>query len=162
MKLIYRPEIDGLRAIAVLSVIFYHAEFILFNQKILQGGFGVDIFFVISGYLISSILLKEYYKDKKISLSNFYKRRIRRIIPALLIVTLFSSLLSFYFLLPESLIKFAKTIIFSISFLSNMFFWHSQTVYGAEESFLSPLLHTWSLSVRTILYFLPLIANNYH
>ena len=159
MKLIYRPEIDGLWAIAVLSVIFYHAEFILFNQKILQGGFlGVDIFFVISGYLISSILLKEYYKDKKISLSNFYKRRIRRIIPALLIVTLFSSLLSFYFLLPESLIKFAKTIIFSISFLSNMFFWHSQTVYGAEESFLSPLLHTWSLSVEEQFYiFYPLL-----
>ncbi len=159
MKLIYRPEIDGLRAIAVISVILYHAEFILFNQKILQGGFlGVDIFFVISGYLISSILLKEYYKNKKISLPDFYKRRIRRILPALLIVILFSSLLSFYFLLPESLLKYSKTVIFSISFLSNMFFWHSQTVYGAEESFLSPLLHTWSLSVEEQFYiFYPLL-----
>lgn len=159
MKLAYRPEIDGLRAIAVFSVIFYHAEFTMYGQKIFKGGFlGVDIFFVISGYLISSILLKEFVKNKKISLSNFYKRRIRRILPALIVVTFFSCLLSIFILLPESLIGFSKTVIYSLSFLSNMYFWHAQTVYGAENSFLSPLLHTWSLSVEEQFYiFYPLL-----
>lgn len=153
MKLLYKPEIDGLRALAVLSVIVYHSDFIFHNIKILKGGFlGVDIFFTISGYLITSILLKEYSKNKKISLINFYERRIRRILPALLIVILTTSFLSILILLPESLYKFAKTILFSISFLTNMYFWKSQTVYGAEESFLSPLLHTWSLSVEEQFY----------
>lgn len=153
MKLLYKPEIDGLRALAVLSVIVYHSDFIFHNIKILKGGFlGVDIFFTISGYLITSILLKEYSKNKKISLINFYERRIRRILPALLIVILTTSFLSILILLPESLYKFANTILFSISFLTNMYFWKSQTVYGAEESFLSPLLHTWSLSVEEQFY----------
>ena len=117
MKIDYRPEIDGLRAIAVISVIFYHAEFTLYGQKIFQGGFlGVDIFFVISGYLITSILLNEYVKNKKISLSNFYERRIRRILPTLIVITFFSCFLSVFILLPESLIGFSKTVIYSLSF----------------------------------------------
>ena len=159
MKLSYRPEIDGLRAIAVLSVVLYHSDLIFNNFKIFKGGFlGVDIFFTISGYLITSILLKEQFQNKKISLINFYKRRIKRILPTLLIVILTSSILSIFILLPESMEKFAKTVQFSISFLSNIFFWYSQTVYGAEESFLSPLLHTWSLSVEEQFYiFYPLL-----
>ena len=80
IKLNYRPEIDGLRAIAVISVIIYHIEFFIFGKKILTGGFlGVDIFFVISGYLITLLIVKEFLKDKKISFKNFYFRRAKRI-----------------------------------------------------------------------------------
>ena len=85
MKINYRPEIDGLRAIAVSSVIFYHAQINIFGTKIFEGGFiGVDIFFVISGYLITSIIYKEIKSDGNFSFAYFYQRRIRRILPALL------------------------------------------------------------------------------
>ena len=94
MKINYRPEIDGLRAIAVLSVILYHAEIQIFNSQFFKGGFlGVDIFFVISGYLISSIILKELILTNKFSYSNFYERRIRRILPVLIFVIICSFLL---------------------------------------------------------------------
>ena len=86
-KIRYFPEIDGLRAIAVLSVLIYHANISINEIKIFSGGFlGVDVFFVISGYLITSILLKDYKKNNKISIRFFYERRIRRIFPALLFV----------------------------------------------------------------------------
>ena len=82
----YRPEIDGLRAIAVISVIFYHAQITIFNFQPFKGGFiGVDIFFVISGYLITSIIFKELILTNKFSFKYFYERRIRRILPALLL-----------------------------------------------------------------------------
>ena len=81
MKLIYRPEIDGLRGIAVFSVILYHSNFTLFGHTLFQGGFiGVDIFFVISGYLITTLILKEIYKTNQFSFKYFYERRIRRIL----------------------------------------------------------------------------------
>jgi len=80
MKIKYRPEIDGLRAIAVLSVFFYHAQIFILNKQIFKGGFiGVDIFFVISGYLITSIILKELITNDSFSFKNFFERRIRRI-----------------------------------------------------------------------------------
>ena len=86
MNLKYRPDIDGLRAISVFSVIFYHANFIFFDKEIFSGGFiGVDIFFVISGYLITSLILNEL-SHNNFSISNFYTRRIRRIIPMLFFV----------------------------------------------------------------------------
>ena len=85
MKLNYRPEIDGLRAIAVVAVIFYHAQITIFDYQFFKGGFiGVDIFFVISGYLITSIILKELLTNGSFSFKHFYERRIRRILPALL------------------------------------------------------------------------------
>ena len=87
MSINYRPDIDGLRAIAVISVIFYHADNSINNFKILSGGFvGVDIFFVISGFLITSIILKELNSAGNFSFKNFYIRRIKRIIPVLLLV----------------------------------------------------------------------------
>ena len=153
MKIKYRAEIDGLRALAVISVIFYHLNIYFFNFKFFQGGFlGVDIFFVISGYLITSILLREYYEKNRISLKDFYQRRARRILPALLVVIIASCVISFFLLFPSSLIKFSKSVIYSLSYVSNFFFWYSQTVYGAESSFLSPLIHTWSLSVEEQFY----------
>jgi peptidoglycan/LPS O-acetylase OafA/YrhL len=85
MKLVYRPEIDGLRAIAVVAVILYHAKITILGYQPFKGGFiGVDIFFVISGYLITTIILKEIYVTNNFSLKKFYERRIRRILPALL------------------------------------------------------------------------------
>ena len=91
MKLTYRPEIDGLRAIAVGAVILYHAQITIFGHKPFKGGFiGVDIFFVISGYLITSIILKELVTTGAFSFKHFYERRIRRILPALLFVMLAS------------------------------------------------------------------------
>jgi len=91
MKLTYRPEIDGLRAVAVGAVILYHIKITIFGQQPFQGGYiGVDIFFVISGYLISSIILKELISTGSFSFKYFYERRIRRILPVLLFVMLVS------------------------------------------------------------------------
>ena len=148
MKLSYRPEIDGLRAIAVISVIIYHADL-----QIFKGGYlGVDIFFVISGYLISKILITEQMNTKNISITNFYQRRIRRIIPALLAMIIFSSCLGLLFLSPMELIEFSKSSLSSISFISNYFFYLSDVQYDAVDSLSKPLLHTWSLSVEEQFY----------
>jgi peptidoglycan/LPS O-acetylase OafA/YrhL len=115
MKFLYRPEIDGLRAVAVVSVILYHAQITIFGHQIFKGGFiGVDIFFVISGYLITSIILIELFKTGSFSFKYFYERRIRRILPALLFVMLVSFLYAWIFLLPISFINFSKSIIYSI------------------------------------------------
>ena len=153
MKISYRPEIDGLRALAVLSVVFYHTKFYLFNYEIFKGGFiGVDIFFVISGYLITSIILKDLYLNGTFSFKYFYERRIRRILPVLLLVILISFILAWHFLLPESLIDFSKSSLYSLGFTSNLYFWYSGQQYGAESGFFKPLLHTWSLSVEEQYY----------
>ena len=123
MKLTYRPEIDGLRAIAVSAVIFYHAQISILGHQPFKGGFiGVDIFFVISGYLITSIILKELITTGTFSFRNFYQRRIRRIIPAILFVMLASSFFAWIYLLPNSLIDFSKSIIYSLFFSSNFYF----------------------------------------
>jgi len=102
MKIAYRPEIDGLRAIAVVAVILYHAQITIFGQQLFKNRFlGVDIFFVISGYLITSIILKELVTTGSFSFNRFYKRRIRRILPALLIVMLVSLPFAWMYLLPR-------------------------------------------------------------
>ena len=117
MRITYLPEIDGLRAISVIAIIIYHANFIFFDHQVFQGGFiGVDIFFVISGYLITTLILKEILKTNQFSFKFFYERRIRRILPALLFVTIISSIISYFILLPSPLIDFGKSI-FSIIFL---------------------------------------------
>ena len=106
MKISYRPEIDGLRAIAVGVVILYHSKISLFGHRYFEGGFiGVDIFFVISGYLISSIILKELITKGSFNLKYFYERRVRRILPVLIIVMLVSFLFAWLFLLPNSFFK---------------------------------------------------------
>ena len=123
MKLNYRPEIDGLRAIAVVAVILYHTQFSIFDYSIFQGGFiGVDIFFVISGYLITSIILKELIATGSFSFKYFYERRIRRILPVLLVVMLASLPFAWMYLLPSSLVNFSKSILYSLGFSSNFFF----------------------------------------
>ena len=120
MKPTYRPEIDGLRAIAVAAVIIYHAQIKLFNLHFFQGGFiGVDIFFVISGYLITSIILNELMKKGSFSFKFFYERRVRRILPVLLFVMLVSLPFAWIYLFPTGITDFSKSVLYSIGFGSN-------------------------------------------
>ena len=155
MKLIYRPEIDGLRAIAIGAVILYHAQITILGHQPFKGGFiGVDIFFVISGYLITSIILKELVTTGTFSFKHFYKRRVRRILPALLFVMLASLPFAWMYLLPNNFVDFSKSIIYSILFSSNFYFHYSGQLYGAESGLLKPFLHTWSLSIEEQYYIL--------
>ena len=155
MKKDYRKDIDGLRALAVLGVIFYHAELVVGENIILSGGFlGVDIFFVISGYLITKIIYKDIIFDKSFSLLNFYERRIRRILPALIIVIFASSILAYFFLLPIEFQAYLKSIISSVFFYSNFYFHYSGQAYGESILSAKPLLHTWSLAVEEQFYIL--------
>ena len=142
----YRAEIDGLRALAVLPVIFFHAGFSLFS-----GGFvGVDIFFVISGYLITTIILTEILNDK-FSLTNFYERRARRILPALFFVMLCCLPFAWFILAPSDLINFGQSLVAVATFSSNFFFW-MDSGYFSTNAELKPLLHTWSLAVEEQYY----------
>ncbi|EBA03386.1 Acyltransferase 3 [Rhodobacteraceae bacterium HTCC2150] len=142
----YRPEIDGLRAIAVVSVILFHSGY-----SFLAGGyFGVDIFFVISGYLITTIISSEIAAGK-FSLRNFYERRARRILPALFLVVLCCIPLAWLFLLPYEMKDFAESVFTVATFSSNILFW-SESGYFARVSETKPLLHTWSLAIEEQYY----------
>lgn len=155
MKLAYRSEIDGLRTIAVLSVILYHAQIVVFGHDFFKGGFvGVDIFFVISGYLISRILLSELFEKGKISFLQFYERRARRILPILFTVFIVSFPLAYKYLMPHQFVEYAHSILSATFFGSNIFFYFTNTQYGAEDSLLQPFLHTWSLGVEEQFYIL--------
>ena len=159
IKLPYRPEIDGLRAISVIAVVFYHIEIVFYDFKLFSGGFiGVDVFFVISGYLITSLILKEIYQTQNFSLLNFYKRRSKRILPALFGMIIISIFFAWIYLTPDNFEQYSNSIISSIFFFSNFFFYFEGLVYNAENSLLKPLLHTWSLSVEEQFYiFFPLL-----
>lgn len=151
----YYLEINGLRTIAVLSIVFYHAQIPFNNKFLFSGGFiGVDIFFVISGYLITSLILKELSLTGDISLTYFYEKRIRRIVPLLLFVILVSFPFAWLFLLSNTFIDFSKSIISSLSFISNYYFHFSGETYGAQSNITKPFLHTWSLSVEMQYYLL--------
>ena len=153
MKISYRPEIDGLRAIAVSVVILYHSNINLFGHKYFEGGFiGVDIFFVISGYLITSIIFKELITTGSFNLKYFYERRARRILPVLLFVMLVSFLFAWMYLLPISFIDFSNSILYSLGFSSNFFFHYSGQEYASPSGLYKPFLHTWSLSVEEQFY----------
>ncbi len=152
----YRADLDGLRAIAIILVIFFHAKFPGFS-----GGYiGVDVFFVISGFLITSILFTEYESTGRIDLLNFYSKRFKRLYPALIFVIL-ASVLIYYFVFPfdkNNLSIFTKSVKYSISGLGNLFFFRKLGGYfdaAAEEM---PLLHFWSLAVEEQFYVIwPLI-----
>jgi len=155
MKIEYRSEIDGLRAIAVGAVILYHAQLTIFGYQIFKGGFiGVDIFFVISGYLITSIILKELVTNGSFSFKNFYTRRVRRILPVLLLVMSASVPFAWLIMLPTDFVDFSKSILFSLGFTSNFYFDISGQVYGDRGALYKPFLHTWSLSVEEQFYIL--------
>lgn len=142
----YRPEIDGLRALAVIPVILFHAGSSLFS-----GGFvGVDIFFVISGYLITTIIADELDRED-FSVVNFYERRARRILPALFLVMGACIPFAYYWLLPGEMKDFSRSILSVSFFISNVFFWRDSGYFGAASE-LKPLLHTWSLAVEEQFY----------
>ena len=159
IKLKYRKEIDGLRGIAVLGVIIYHVEFYFNDTKFLTGGFlGVDIFFVISGYLITLLILKEFISTNTFSLKNFFFRRAKRILPALFLMIFTSIFFAWFYLTPKSFLEYSNSIISSIFFYSNYFFYFQDLIYSSEDSLLKPLLHTWSLAVEEQFYIIfPLI-----
>lgn len=142
----YRADIDGLRCIAVVSVLLYH-----FGFGWVSGGYvGVDIFFVISGYLITSIILKECH-TQKFSLIDFYERRLRRIIPAAFIVIMATFLVAHKLLFPADYKEYAYSVISTVFYVSNIFFW-KQSGYFETASEQKPLLHTWSLGVEEQFY----------
>ena len=142
----YRSDIDGLRALAIIPVILYHA-----GIKLFSGGYvGVDVFFVISGYLITLIITEEI-KQERFTIKDFYERRIRRIFPALFVVILFCLIAGTIFILPSDFKNFGKSIIATTLFVANIFFW-KKTDYFAEAAETKPLLHTWSLSVEEQFY----------
>jgi peptidoglycan/LPS O-acetylase OafA/YrhL len=146
--MLYRREIDGLRAIAVIPVILFHAGFSIFS-----GGFvGVDVFFVISGYLITTIILSEMERGT-FSLINFYERRTRRILPALFLVMLVTLPFAYLWLLPADLMSFSQSLIAVSTFSSNILFWQTSGYWGTANE-LIPLLHTWSLAVEEQYYFI--------
>lgn len=147
----YRAEIDGLRALAVIPVILFHAGFNLFS-----GGYvGVDVFFVISGYLITTIIHTEI-KAGSFSILGFYDRRIRRILPALMLVCLVSVPFAWMWMLPNEFRNFAQSLVAISVFASNILFWLESDYFGAAAE-LKPMLHTWSLAVEEQFYvFFPL------
>jgi peptidoglycan/LPS O-acetylase OafA/YrhL len=144
-KLAYRPDVDGLRAVAVLSVVFCHAGF-----KCPGGFIGVDVFFVISGYLIAGLILKEL-KQGTFTLTNFWERRIRRIVPALVVVLAATCGAAWFILMPQDFASFGKSVVGLALLASNVQFWKDIDYFdsAAEEK---PLLHTWSLSVEEQFY----------
>jgi peptidoglycan/LPS O-acetylase OafA/YrhL len=144
----YRPEIDGLRAVAVIPVILFHASFSTFS-----GGFvGVDVFFVISGYLITTIILSEM-EQGTFSLVNFYERRARRILPALFLVMLVSLPFAWLWMLPSDMKDFSQSLVAVSTFSSNILFLHESGYWDAASE-MKPLLHTWSLAVEEQYYVL--------
>lgn len=146
MILKYRPEIDGLRAIAVLGVIFYHVG-VLF-----KGGFlGVDVFFVISGYLISLIILKELHANNTFSFLAFYERRARRIGPALSLIILISIFIAWFVMDGDQLEAYGLTLLAISGFASNIIFWQNSGYFAAPADML-PMLHTWSLAIEEQFY----------
>jgi peptidoglycan/LPS O-acetylase OafA/YrhL len=144
----YRREIDGLRAVAVVPVILFHAGFEVFS-----GGFvGVDVFFVISGYLITTIIHEEI-REGDFSLVRFYERRIRRILPALIVVSLTCIPFAWLWMLPSEFDRFSQSLVAVNIFASNFLFLR-ENGYFAAASELKPLLHTWSLAVEEQFYVL--------
>jgi peptidoglycan/LPS O-acetylase OafA/YrhL len=147
----YRPDVDGLRALAIIPVVAFHAGLPAFS-----GGFvGVDVFFVISGFLITGLLLKEQEQDGRIALLDFYARRSRRLLPALAVVMLATLAAGLVLLPPDGRQQdLASSAVFASSFLSNVFFWRHRGGYFSPEADSQPLLHTWTLAVEEQFYVL--------
>ncbi len=142
----YQSELDGIRAIALIVVLIYHTGFTLFS-----GGYlGVDVFFVLSGYLITNLVLS-HFDQKKFSYSDFFERRARRIFPALYVVLLACILPAWFLLVPPDMLSFVNSQSSAAAFLSNVFFWRESNYFDTSSE-LKPLLHTWSLAVEFQFY----------
>ncbi len=144
----YRPDIDGLRAVSVFLVILFHVDL-----SLCSGGYvGVDVFFVISGYLITSSINKQIH-NATFSFKEFYLRRIRRIIPVLVFVLVSITIPAYLFLFPNDFESYSRTVLHTMLSTNNFYLWSASTDYFAENTELMPLLHTWSLSVEEQFYF---------
>jgi len=142
----YRPEIDGLRSVSVISVVLFHAGIDFFS-----GGFvGVDIFFVISGYFITMIIIKDLH-DNNFSLLSFYERRTRRILPALFFMATVTVPFAWYLMIPTDFKQFGDSLTAVTIYLSNFLFWR-EAGYFEQAAEMKPLLHTWSLAVEEQFY----------
>lgn len=155
--LAYRKEIDGLRAISVISVILFHADFPL----LVAGGYvGVDVFFVISGYLITSIIESEI-ENRTFSIKNFYERRCRRILPMVFTVMFFGSLTRYPCLSSTRLKQMGQTFLSIVTLSANFFFWHTDDSYFNPVARKNPFVHTWSLAVEEQFYlFYPILYSS--
>lgn len=143
----YRADIDGLRAIAVLSVLLFHLD-----EQFITGGFvGVDIFFVISGYLITRLITNELSNTGQFKFSNFYLRRVRRLFPAMVFTFVISIVCAALLFIPEHLAQFGQSLVAATLSFSNFLFW-SESGYFDNQNIYKPLLHTWSLSVEEQFY----------
>ena len=153
----YRSEIDGLRAVAIIPVVAFHA-----GISALSGGFvGVDVFFVISGYLITSIILEDIERGR-FSLLRFYRRRVLRIVPVLTVVLAATAVAGIFLLFPHEFEHLGKSLGAAALFASNIFLWRSAGYFAPDSAF-EPLLHTWSLAVEEQFYlFFPLIIMGIH
>lgn len=151
MALDHRDDIDGLRAVAVLAVLAYHAQFSMMGNMLAPGGYlGVDVFFVISGFVISRLILTQTAMGH-FAIFDFWARRARRLLPTLIVMILASLSAGWIFLLPNAYEELAASALASLSFTSNFWFW-AEDAYFAEPSQLKPLLHTWSLAVEGQFY----------
>jgi peptidoglycan/LPS O-acetylase OafA/YrhL len=145
----YLPAIDGLRAIAVVLVLLFHAKL-----PLIRGGFvGVDVFFVISGYLITGLSLGRH-TERHFSLLDFYERRIRRIFPALFLVLFATMAFGMAIMLPPDLIRLGSSVLAAALFVANVYFWKGRLNYLQDNPDFEPLLHTWSLAIEEQFYLL--------
>ena len=148
INLKYRPDIDGLRALAIILVLLFHA----FPDSVKGGFIGVDVFFVISGYLISNIIFRNL-ENENFNFTDFYIRRIRRIFPALIFVLICTTLFGWFSLMPNEYWQFGKHLIGGAGFASN-FILLGESGYFDKLSNTKPLLHLWSLGIEEQFYIL--------
>src|SRR5215471_3502329 len=144
----FRPDIEGLRGVAILLVVFYHLEIVGFS-----GGYvGVDVFFVLSGYLITGLLLKEIQTTGHLRLANFYGRRARRLLPAAALTLAVTCLASYWLLSPVEQMLLPTSAIATATYTSNIYFAKKATLYLPRVTDANPFLHTWTLSVEEQFY----------
>jgi peptidoglycan/LPS O-acetylase OafA/YrhL len=149
----YYPLVDSLRAISVIGVIIYHLDINFFGYQFFGGGYlGVDIFFFISGYLITGLIYNEYDKTGKFNFLNFYNRRLIRIVPPIIFLLFILVIFQYIFYLPHELVQVSKIIISNLFFFSNIYFHYNSFLYWADNSGTNPLLHTWSLAIEEQYY----------
>ena len=150
-------HLDFIRGLAIIAVVLYHLDLNISNFNLFSGGYlGVDIFFVLSGYLITKVSI-----EKNRTFSQNILSRLRRLLPALLLMILITIVYASIFYMPQNLIKTSYSSIFSSLFLSNLYFYKSLQIYGDDSQF-SSLIHTWSLSAEMQIYLFFFIFNSFY